>query len=68
VPLATAGHGSLIADLMQLALVSITWTAAAAAGLWLLKSELPKDLRRKKATAYPAVAQGQSKEIMGAGT
>jgi hypothetical protein len=52
---------------MQLALVSITWAAAAAAGLWLLGSELPKDLRRRKAAAYPAVAQDQSKEIMGAG-
>jgi hypothetical protein len=53
--------------LTQLALVSITWIAAVAAGLWLLKSELPRDLRRRRAAAYPAVAQGQSKEILGAG-
>ena len=67
VPLSGVGHGSRIADLMQLVLVSITWIAAAAAGLWLLKSELPRDLRRRRAAAYPAVAQAQSKEILGAG-
>lgn len=67
VPLATTGHGSRVADLVQLGLVSVTWAAAAAAGLWLLKSDLPRDLRRRRATAYPAVAQGESKEILGAG-
>jgi putative peptidoglycan lipid II flippase len=61
------GHGSRIADLGQLGLVSVTWAAATAIGLWLLKSELPRDLRRRRAAAYPAVAQAQSKEIMGAG-
>ena len=61
-------HGSRIADLLQLSLISVTWAAAAAVGLWLLKSQLPNDLRRRKATAYPAVAEGQSKEILGSGT
>jgi hypothetical protein len=37
-------------------------------GLWLLKSELPNDLRRRKQVAYPAVAQNEGKEILGAGT
>jgi putative peptidoglycan lipid II flippase len=68
ISLSTAGRGSRSADLMQLALVSITWAAAVAAGLWLLKSELPRDLRRRRAAAYPAVAQAESKEIMGAGS
>jgi len=68
VPLATAGHGSRVVDLTQLALVSITWAAAVAAGLWLLRSELPGDLRRRKGAVYPSVAQGQSKEILGAGS
>src|SRR5580658_4048585 len=67
VPLATSGHGSRVADLMQLALVSLTWAAAVAAGLWLLKSELPGDLRRRKGAVYPSVAQGEAKEILGAG-
>jgi len=49
-----------------LGLISLTWAAAVAAGLWLLRSQLPNDLRRRKATAYPAVAQGESKEIMDA--
>jgi hypothetical protein len=39
-----------------------------AAGLWLLRSELPGDLRRRKGTVDPAVAQGQVKEISDAGT
>ncbi len=67
VPLAITGHGSRSADLMQLGLVSITWAAAVAVGLWLLRSELPGDLRRRKGAVYPAVAQGESKEILGAG-
>lgn len=67
VPLATVGRGSRVADVMQLVLVSITWTAAALAGLWLMRSELPRDLRRRKAAAYPAVAHDESKEILGAG-
>jgi putative peptidoglycan lipid II flippase len=68
VPLSTTGHGSRRADLMQLALVTVTWAAAVAAGLWLLRSDLPRDLRRRKGAVYPAVAQGESKEILGAGT
>jgi putative peptidoglycan lipid II flippase len=68
VPLATSGHGSRLADVTQLALVSITWLAAVAAGLWLLRSELPGDLRRRKGAVYPVVAQGQSQEISDAGT
>jgi putative peptidoglycan lipid II flippase len=62
-----SAQGSRIADVLQLALISVTWAAATAVGLWLLKSQLPNDLRRRK-TAYPAVAEGESKEIMGAGT
>ena len=58
---------SRVPDILRLALVSITWLAAVAAGLWLLKSELPRDLRRRKQAAYPAVAEGESKEIMSSG-
>jgi len=67
VPLAASGHGSRVADVLRLALVSITWLAAVAAGLWLLRSELPGDLRRRKGAVYPVVAQGQSQEISDAG-
>jgi putative peptidoglycan lipid II flippase len=63
-----SGHGSRVADLLQLGLISVTWAAAIAVGLWLLKSQLPNDLRRRQVTAYPGVAQGESKEILGAGT
>jgi putative peptidoglycan lipid II flippase len=67
VALATAGHGSREADLIQLALVSLTWAAAVAGGLWMLRSELPGDLRRRKGAVYPVVAQGESREILGSG-
>ena len=66
-PLPTGGRGSLLADVMQLGLVSVTWLAAVAVGLWLLGSELPGDLRRRKGAVYPAVAGGETKEILGAG-
>src|SRR6202451_1299345 len=67
VPLPLTGHGSRMADLLRLALISITWAAAVAAGLWLTGSQLPGDLRRRKRQAYPAVAQREGAEIMGAG-
>lgn len=68
VPLPITGQGSRVADLSQLALVSVTWAAAVGAGLWLLRSDLPGDLKRRKKVEYPAVAQAESKEIMDAGT
>ena len=59
--------GSRRADLMALALGSLTWAAAVAAGLWLLRSELPADLRRKTPPALPQVAAGQAAEIIASG-
>lgn len=67
VPVSTFGRGSRVADLAQLGMVSLTWLAAVAAGLWLLRSELPGDLRRRKGAVYPAVAAVETKEILGAG-
>jgi putative peptidoglycan lipid II flippase len=67
VPIAASRFGRRLADLLQLVLVSLTWAAAVLAGLWLLRSELPRALRRRRQTAYPAVAQVEGKEIMGAG-
>jgi hypothetical protein len=61
-------RGSRAADVLQLTLISLTWAAAVALGLWLLRSQLPNDLRRRKNLAYPAVAQTEGKEIMDAGT
>ena len=46
-----AVDGSRKADLLSLALISVTWLAAVAVGLWLTKSNLPHELRRKKAAA-----------------
>ncbi len=50
-----AVDGSRKADLQALALISVTWLAAVAAGLWLTKSNLPRELRRKKAAAVPNI-------------
>jgi putative peptidoglycan lipid II flippase len=68
IPLPTFGRASRIPDLLHLTFVTLTWAAATAVGLWLLKSQLPNDLRRRKQIAYPAVAQNEAKEILGAGT
>ncbi len=54
--------GSRRADLAAMLLASVTWAGAAAAGLWLLRSELPKDLRRKKAPPAP-VAETPSADL-----
>jgi hypothetical protein len=59
--------GSRRADLFALALGSLTWAAAVAAGLWLLRSELPADLRRKKLSSFPRVAEGGAAETMASG-
>jgi putative peptidoglycan lipid II flippase len=47
--------GSRRADFLALALGSITWAAAVAAGLWVLRSELPADLRRKRPVPLASV-------------
>ena len=59
--------GSRRADLSALALGSLTWAAAVAAGLWLLRSELPGELLRRKAAAFPRVAEGGAAETMAVG-
>src|SRR6478672_11205350 len=55
-------NGSRWADLKALLLVSMTWAAGVAVGLWLLRSDLPSQLRRRKATSYPHVAERQAAE------
>jgi putative peptidoglycan lipid II flippase len=48
-------NSSRVADLKALGLITITWAAAVAAGLRLTRSQLPGDLRRRKATIQPGV-------------
>jgi hypothetical protein len=50
-------NGSRMADIKALGLVTVTWAAAVAAGLWLTRSRLVADLRRRKQTPYPRVAE-----------
>jgi putative peptidoglycan lipid II flippase len=48
-----SSQNSRLADVLQIVLVSVTWAGAVAAGLWLLRSELPQDLRRKPTIPTP---------------
>jgi putative peptidoglycan lipid II flippase len=56
-------YGSHRADVYALALITSTWAGAVAAGLWLTKSHLLGDLRRRKGTIYPRVAERQAEEL-----
>lgn len=56
-------HGSREADFRALGLITVTWAGAVAAGLWLTRSQLPGDLRRRKGTIYPRVAERQAEEL-----
>jgi putative peptidoglycan lipid II flippase len=56
-------RGSRSADLLNLLLVTVTWAVVVAAGLWLLRSDLPRTLRRRKQPAYPPVAERQAEEL-----
>ncbi len=49
--------GSRRADLFALALGSLTWLAAVAAGLWLLRSDLPSALRRRSSVTPSQTAE-----------
>jgi hypothetical protein len=55
--------GSRKADLLALTLITLTWAGGVATGLWLLKSTLLTDLRRRKVTAYPHVAEQQAADV-----
>jgi putative peptidoglycan lipid II flippase len=48
--------GSRKADVLSLLAISSAWAAAVGLGLWLTKSTLPQELRRKKAPATPNIA------------
>ena len=54
-----AVRGRREADLLSLSLIGITWLAAVAVGLWLTKSTLLSELRRKKAPATPNVTSAE---------
>jgi len=50
-------------DLYALILITFTWAAAVAAGLWLARSQLLSDLRRRKGTIYPRLAERQAEDL-----
>ena len=55
--------GSRIADIKALGLIGVTWAGAVAAGLWFTQSQLPGDLRRRKAPVLPQAAEKQVEEL-----
>jgi putative peptidoglycan lipid II flippase len=56
-------NNSRVADLKALGLITVTWAGTVAAGLWLTRSSLTRDLRRRKPTSYPRVAETQAEEL-----
>jgi putative peptidoglycan lipid II flippase len=50
-------------DILDLLLITTVWAVVTALGLWLLRSTLPRDLRRRKQIAYPRVAERQAEEM-----
>lgn len=55
--------GNRIADLETIGLATVTWGATAALGLWLTRSHLAQELRGRKGTTYPRVAEKQAEEV-----
>ncbi len=51
--------GGRLADLESLVLASLTFAAAVAAGLWLTRSRLLQDLRRRRPTTYNRATEEQ---------
>jgi putative peptidoglycan lipid II flippase len=54
--------GSRKADVESLVLVTVTWAAAVAGGLWVLKSDLPQAMRRRKTGAGAPAAASDAME------
>jgi putative peptidoglycan lipid II flippase len=50
-------NGSRIADIKAMGLITVTWAGAVAAGLWVTKSKLLQELRRRKITTYPPAVE-----------
>ncbi len=50
-------HASLKGDVLSLIVITSVWLAALALGLWITKSSLPRELRRRKATKPATVPE-----------
>lgn len=48
-------NGSRMADLLAIALIGVTWLAATLLGLWVSRSDLPLELRKRGAGATPSI-------------
>ncbi len=56
-------RGSRSGDVLDLLLITVTWAIVVALGLWILRSNLPRDLRRRPQAAYPRMAERQAEEL-----
>ncbi|MGH9513888.1 MAG: murein biosynthesis integral membrane protein MurJ [Terriglobales bacterium] len=52
--------GNRLADVKSLLLVGVTWAATVAAGLWITKSKLPTDLKRRRVSATGRTSEAQT--------
>jgi len=57
--------GSRMSDVQSLLLTTLTWAGAVAAGLWLTRSQLLRDLLNRKGTSYPHVAEKTAEDLSG---
>jgi putative peptidoglycan lipid II flippase len=57
--------GSRMSDVQSLLLTTLTWAGAVAAGLWLTRSQLLRDLLNRKGTSYPRVAEKTAEDLSG---
>jgi putative peptidoglycan lipid II flippase len=56
-------NNSRVADLRAIGLITTTWAGTVAAGLWITRSSLVRDLRRRREPAYPRVAENQAEDL-----
>jgi hypothetical protein len=56
-------HGSRVSDLKSLALTATVWLATVGAGLWLLRSKLPGELRRRHRSIGPSAAAEDNRSL-----
>jgi len=57
--------GSRMSDVQSLLLTTLTWAGAVAAGLWLTRSQLLRDLLNRKGTSYPHMAEKTAEDLSG---
>jgi putative peptidoglycan lipid II flippase len=55
--------GSYTADFLAVSAATVVWAAVLLAGLWMTRSDLPGELRRRRRVAYPGAAEKQAEDM-----